>query len=245
MPVGLSRSALSYVLRLTDAKPAAEVRWKYCRGCGSLIPFEATYCPNCGVQQETAVTTPEEAKPRGRMAEVIATQRKRIRLALFLASLGVFVAAFLLGSVASLSLQDAKEIEREFMDIYGRNPSATLILRNNVTLCLLFLVPVFGTALMAFVGYSTGTVLSALALVYKEPSALLLALATLGLPWAWMEFTAYSLASSEGMMIIVALVGRTLRREAKTFLIVLAASVALLVLGALVEVWVIRSAMAG
>jgi len=236
---------MNHVLRLADEKPATETRRKYCGACGSLIPYEAAYCPNCGAPQEAQAVTPE-MMPRRRITETIAKKGRRIRLALFFMSLGIFVTMFLLGSTAALSPQEAQEIEKELMDIYGRDPSATFILRNNLTLCLLFFVPAFGTAFMAFVGYSTGTVLSALAIVSSgSTDAFFLALATLSLPWSWMEFIAYSLASSEGMMIILALVGRTLRREAKTLLIVMAVSVALLVLGAIAEAWFIHSAMAG
>lgn len=240
----LGKTTLRHVLRLTDEKPAPESRRKYCKACGSLIPHEADYCPNCGAAQEPQGVTPA-AKPKGRVAKAIATRMRSVRLTLFLVSLAVFVAAFLLGSKASLTRQEAQAIVNELMDTYGANPSVTLILRNNLTLCLLFFIPVFGTAFMAFVGYSTGMVLSAVALVSPNPTdSLILALVTLSLPWTWMEFVSYNIASSEGVMIILALIGRNIRKEAKRLLMLLAVSVALLVLGAFVEAFAIRSAMA-
>ena len=64
---------------------------------------------------------------------------------------------------------------------------------------------------------------------------------TLATPVAWIEFAAYSLASSEGIMIIVSLFFRRLRREAKPLLLALVVSISLLVLGGFVEVFLIEA----
>ena len=191
------------------------------------------------------MTTPEAARPRGRVMEAISKRGRRIRLYLFLLSLGIFIAAFLIGSTEPLSSQEALAIVEQFGELIGENPTMTQILMNNLPLCLLFFIPVFGTAFMAFVGYSTGVVLSALAIAYPPADALVLALTTLAAPWTWMELTAYSLASSEGIMLILAIIGRNIRRELKTFLIVLAVSAVLLALGAVIEILAINTAMAG
>ncbi len=120
-----------------------------------------------------------------------------------------------------------------------------MIFQNNVTLCLLFFIPFFGTAFMAFVGYNTGIVLSAVALVNPSAgSGVVLAFATMLFPWTWMEFTAYSLASSEGIIVVISAIRRTLTKESRRLLIVLAVAVILLVIGAITEELAINSAMA-
>jgi len=188
---------------------------------------------------------PEAATRRGRVAEAVTKKGRRIRLALFLLSLAVFVVTFLLGSTASLSTREAEVIVKEFTDVFGMNPSATLILTNNLILYLLSFIPALGLAFMAFAFYNSGLVLSALSIVAGAPSqALILAFMTLTLPWTWMELIAYSLASSEGIMAILALIGRTLRNEAKILLTILGVSVTLLIVGAVVEELAINIAMA-
>ena len=221
--------------RADDAKPAPESRRKYCKMCGSSISYDAVYCPNCGAAQEAQAVVPETARPRGGIAEAIVEMR-HIRLTLFLISLAIFIFTFILGSSAHLSPQDAQAIISDYQNTIGARPTAIEVFGNNVILCLLSFIPVFGTAFMALVGYSTGIFLAALPIVNPSyTSSLTLAFTTLILPWAWMEFTAYSLASSAGLMMIVSALRRTLRKDVRKLLIALAVSVALLALGAFLE----------
>jgi len=203
--------------------------------CGSSISYDAVYCPICGAAQELQVAAPEAARPRGGIAEAVA-KMKNIRLTLFLISLAIFIFTFILGSSTHLSTQDAQAIVSDYQSTIGAHPTAIEIFGNNVTLCLLSFIPVLGTAFMALVGYNTGIFLAALPIVNPSyPSSLILAFATLILPWAWMEFTAYSLASSTGLMMIVSALRRTLRKDFRKLLIILAVSVALLALGSFLE----------
>ena len=221
--------------RADDAKPAPEGRRKYCKMCGSSISYDAVYCPNCGAVQEAQATAHVAASPRGGVAEAVAKMR-HIRLTLFLISLAILIFTFILGSSAHLSPQDAQAIVSDYQSTIGAHPTAIEIFGNNVSLCLLFYIPVFGTAFMALVGYSTGVFFAALPIVNpSSPSSLTLAFTTLILPWTWMEFTAYSLASSAGLMIIVSAIRRTLRKDVRKLLITLAVSVALLAIGAVLE----------
>jgi hypothetical protein len=115
-----------------------------------------------------------------------------------------------------------------------------------MSLCFLFFIPFFGTAFMAFVGYNTGLVLSAVVIINPQSlTSLALAFATLLFPWTWMEFIAYSLASSEGLMVIVSALGHTLRKEARKFLMIFAIAIVLLIVGAIIEELAIEAAMAG
>ena len=99
---------------------------------------------------------------------------------------------------------------------------------------------------MTFVGYNTGVVLSALSLLSPQSgNAVALALTLFLFPWTWMEFAAYSLASSAGLMVIISAIGRRLRMEARRFLIALAIATFLLIVGAIIEELAISIAMAG
>jgi hypothetical protein len=226
---------------LADARLAPEVKRKYCRACGSLIPHDATYCPHCGALQEAKV--PEAAGPKAQGAEAI-TKRRHIRLTFFFISLAIFIITFILGSMIPLSRQDAQAIVNGIRSTLGTHPTAIQIFRNNITLCLLFLIPLFGPAFMAYVGYSTGVVLAAAAILSPTSSPLALAFASLLFPWTWLEFSAYSLASTAGLMIIVSTLRHKLRKEVIRFLIALVVSVALLTLAAVLESLAITISMA-
>jgi hypothetical protein len=194
------------------------------------------YCPHCGATQQPEAPIPA-TRPVGGAGKYVMARMRRIRLYLILLSLAAFLVAFFVGSATPLTQQEANAIVREFSQAIGPNPTVAQIFRNNLTLCLLFFIPGFGTLFMAFVAYNTGVVLSAVALVSpSSPNALYLALLTLVFPWTPFEFAAYSLASGEGLMIIVSLIRRNLRREARSLLIVLVVAVGLLALGAIIEV---------
>jgi hypothetical protein len=237
--------SLSWLTHLANSRPESEPPRKFCRSCGSLISYDATYCPNCGVIQEIPIaSSPAKSVERGR--EAVARRIRKLRFALFFLSLAIFIASFIFGSMAPLSRQEAQVIIDEFNTQIGSNPTAYQIFANNVTLCLLFFVPFFGTAFMTFVGYNTGVVLSALSLLSPQSgNAVTLALTLFLFPWTWMEFAAYSLASSAGLMVIISAIGRRLRMEARRFLIALAIATFLLIVGAIIEELAISIAMAG
>jgi hypothetical protein len=212
--------------------------------CGSSIFYEAAYCSNCGALQEVTSTAPEAERSLVSAPRTIVSRMKRIRYTLFFLSLAIFIFAFVLGSSASLSRQEAQAIYQEFSSQVGPNPTTLQIFSNNMSLCFLFFIPFFGTAFMAFVGYNTGLVLSAVVIINPQSlTSLALAFATLLFPWTWMEFIAYSLASSEGLMVIVSAVGRTFRKEAKRLLIIFAIAIILLAVGSIIEDLAITIAM--
>ena len=240
-----TRFSLNWLTNFSNSQPESETSEKFCKSCGSVIPHDSIYCPNCGVIQETP-SGPSPAMPVGREKESAARRIGKLRFALFFLSLAIFIAAFLLGSMASISQQEAQAIIDAFNTQIGSDPTAYQIFENNITLCLLFFIPFFGTAFMAFVGYNTGMFLSALALLNPQSgSPVALALTLFLFPWTWMEFVAYSLASSASLMVIISAISRRLRIEARRFLIALAIAAFLLIVGAVIEELAISSAMAG
>ncbi|MCJ7635752.1 stage II sporulation protein M [Candidatus Bathyarchaeota archaeon] len=245
MYVEISKYSLGKLVRLANIRSPSEARRKYCKSCGSSILYDADYCPNCGALQETPVTAPEAVRPLTGVPRIIVRRMRRIRYTLFFLSLAIFIFTFILGSTVPLSRQEAQLIYQQFNSQVGPSPTALQIFSNNMSLCLLFFIPFFGTAFMAFVGYNTGLVLSAVVIVNPQaPTSLVLAFTTLLFPWAWMEFIAYSLASSGGLMVIVSALGRTLRKEARKFLILFTVVVVLLIVGAVIEGLAISTAMA-
>jgi Stage II sporulation protein M len=237
--------SLGWLIRLANSQQESGPPRKFCKSCGSVISYDAAYCSNCGAIQETIIASaPVKSIEKG--GEPVARRIRKLRFALFFLSLAIFIASFIFGSMAPLSQQEAQAIIEEFNTQIGSNPTAYQIFANNVMLCLLFFIPVFGTAFMAFVGYNTGVVLSALALVNPQSgSAVALALTLFLFPWTWMEFASYSLASSSGLMVIMSAIGRRLRLEARRFIVALAIAAFLLIVGAIIEELAISSAMAG
>jgi RNA polymerase subunit RPABC4/transcription elongation factor Spt4 len=239
-----TKLSLDWLTNFSNSQPEKETSWKFCRSCGSVIPYNSTYCPNCGTIQET-LSGLSPAIPVGREKESLARRIGKLQYTIFFMSLAIFIVAFLLGSMAFISQQEAQAIIDAFNTQIGSDPTAYQIFENNITLCLLFFIPFFGTAFMAFVGYNTGMVLAALALLNPQlGSPVALALTLFLFPWTWMEFVAYSLASSTGLMVIISIIGRRLRVEARKFLIILVIAIFLLIIGAIIEELAISSAMA-
>jgi uncharacterized membrane protein SpoIIM required for sporulation len=205
---------------------------KFCSHCGSRIPVNAKYCPICGLSQET-VTQPVRkeiliGQPIGNML--------RLRLILFTISLAVFVIGFLIGSLTNLSHSDAELIKEGFLNNIGENPTAFDIAVNNITLCMMFFIPVFGSFFMAFVSYNTGIVLSAIALLSQSTTTQLeLFFATLIFPWTWFELLAYALASSQGILLLIGILKGRFKQEVKQTLKTIAICIILLVIGAIIE----------
>lgn len=205
--------------------------FKYCRHCGSRIPFEANYCPSCGLSQQEVIQPPRESG----IKRYIVKNAVKIRLILFLASLALFIVGFILGSQASLSRGDAESIIQQLQNEVGPNPTAYEIFSNNITICMFFFIPFVGILFMALISYNTGMVISAAALLSSSTSRLSILLATFLFPWTWMELLSYSLASAQGIMFILGVSTGRFRNEVKWTLISALICLILLGLGAYIE----------
>ena len=87
---------------------------------------------------------------------------------------------------------------------------------------------------MGFVSYNTGLLLSAFATT-QSITVIDLFLSTLLFPITWMELVAYSLASTQGIMLLYGVYTRRLRDEGKNLIKVVLICLLLLVLGAVIE----------
>lgn len=204
---------------------------KYCRHCGSKVPSDSNYCPFCGFSQQEAIQPLRESERKGYIVKNVG----RIRLTLFLISLALFIVGLTLGSQAPLSQGDAESIIQEFRNMIGSNPTTFEIALNNITICMIFFIPVVGTLFMAFVSYNTGMVLSAVTLISPSTSRLDILLTTFIFPWTWMELIAYSLASTQGIMLILGVLTGRFRQEGRRTLISALICLILLGFGAYIE----------
>jgi len=181
------------------------------------------------VPQSLPTTRPEKG-----FKEVLLKNRGRIRLTLFFISLGIFIFGLFIGSQGQFSNEEATIVLKEFEDVLATDVSALFIAQNNISLCMLFFIPIFGTSFMGFVSYNTGLLLSAFATT-QSITVIDLFLSTLLFPITWMELVAYSLASTQGIMLLYGVYTRRLRDEGKNLIKVVLICLLLLVLGAVIE----------
>ncbi len=228
--------------RLPDAvggEPAEEAKSQYCKHCGNIMPLNATLCPSCGRDQRAQPQTVEQSGFRSYFIKHI----KMIRISAFLFCLGIFTLGLFLGSQTPLSEEDAGLILAEMQGILASGgPLSLQIAWNNIVLCLLFFLPVFGVLFMALVSYATGTVISAYALVSASATRSEILLSLFLSPSTWLEFTAYSLAASEGILFLLSVFAKRSRAEGKNLAKAVLSCVAILILSAVIEAALITGA---
>lgn len=206
----------------------------YCRYCVSRIPIDSHFCPFCGLDQKKSPKPPSTTKQEDGIKAFLLKNRRLIRITLFFISLSLFIFGLFIGSQTQFSTEEANIILQAFEESYPTDLSALFIAQNNISLCILFFIPLFGTSFMGFVSYNTGLILAALAIT-QSITGVDLFLSTLLLPTTWMELVAYSLASSQGIMFLLGVFLRRMRDEGKTFIKILIICLLLLGVGAIIE----------
>ncbi|HDI75117.1 MAG: hypothetical protein DRJ52_03710 [Thermoprotei archaeon] len=167
-------------------------------------------------------------------------------------SLAILIVAFIAGAYTPLSKEYADFIMKVTAEKFKSILEAdfpTMIIRiftNNALICLLMFIPAAGAAIGAVAMYFTGMVISAMSIVSGNPRALILAHLYTA-PHTWIEFAAYSLAVSESILFVVALIEKFLMKKEVNFkhslkMLVLNIVVALvlLIIGAFVEAALIK-----
>ena len=168
-------------------------------------------------------------------------------------TLAVIIAVFIVGAYTPLSEEYASFLAntalKKFEHILRSDfPHMMLgIFLNNASICLLVFIPVAGVALGLLAIYSTGLVMSALAIVSNKSRDFLLA-HVFSTPHTWIEFLAYSIALSENIILTYTIIAKFLFRknldltgELKTLAKEVVIALALLILGAIVESLIIMS----
>jgi len=166
----------------------------------------------------------------------------RIRLILFFVFLGIFSAAFQIGSMSTVSEEDANTFMDEFeklvldIDAFG-------IFTHNTTIALPMFIPGFGVAWGIFSAWSTGFAFAAITTTAPElesiPPLSILFLSPFGL----MEIFAYSLGISRSFILIIAIIKKTnLQQFLKPTIIEIGLVISFLLAGGYLEFYMIELA---
>jgi len=128
----------------------------------------------------------------------------KIRIITFFIFLGIFTAAYQIGSMSSVSEEEASAFMSEFEDLV-LDIDAFGIFVHNTTIALPMFIPGFGVAWGLFSAWSTGFAFAAIALTIPEiadiPPLSILFLSPFGL----MEVFSYSLGISRSFILIRAI----------------------------------------
>jgi len=166
----------------------------------------------------------------------------KIRIIIFFIFLGIFAAAFQIGSMTSVSEEDAEAFMSEFEELV-LDIDAFGIFTHNLTIALPMFIPGFGVAWGLFAAWSTGFAFAAIITTVPEigeiPPLSILFLSPFGL----MEITAYSIGISRSFILIRAVIKKvSLSSFLKPTVIEIGIVVALLLVGGYLEFFMIELA---
>jgi len=164
----------------------------------------------------------------------------KIRIITFFIFLGIFAVAFQIGSMSSVSEEEASAFMSEFEDLV-LDIDAFGIFVHNTTIALPMFIPGFGVAWGLFSAWSTGFAFAAIASTIPEigeiPPLSILFLSPFGL----MEVFAYSLGISRSFILIRAVSKKiNLIPFIKPTVIEIGIVVALLLVGGYLEFYMIE-----
>jgi len=166
----------------------------------------------------------------------------KVRIILFFIFLGIFAAAFQLGSMITVSEEDAEAFMSEFEELV-LDIDAFGIFTHNLIIALPMFIPGFGVAWGVFSAWSTGFAFAAIATTIPEigdiPPLSILFLSPFGL----IEITAYSIGISRSFILIRAVSKKiNLTQFIKPTVIEIGIVVALLFAGGYLEFYMIELA---
>lgn len=166
---------------------------------------------------------------------------KRKRIFSILLVFLVAVLALLIGTLTTLSHSQAQYISDNLNQTLNENRANNTLIQhiflNNFVICLLMFIPLAGAGLGLYILYNTGVALNALASIQGYPvyMGILNLVAT---PIFWIEFAAYAIAMAESVWLFRRLLqGRW--GELKWTAISIGVCALLLIVGAVVETWLI------
>jgi hypothetical protein len=165
-----------------------------------------------------------------------------IRIITFFIFLGIFVAAFQIGSMSSVSEEEANAFMAEFEELV-LDIDAFGIFTHNLIISLPMFIPGFGVAWGIFSAWSTGFAFAAIATTIPEigeiPPLSILFLSPFGL----MEITAYSIGISRSFILIRAVSKKiSLRSFIKPTVMEIGIVMGLLLAGGYLEFYMIELA---
>jgi len=164
----------------------------------------------------------------------------RNRIILFFIFLGIFTIIFQLGSMSTVSQEEADLFMDEFkklvldIDAFG-------IFVHNTTIALPMFIPGFGIFWGLFSSYSTGYAFAAIATSVPEVANISPLTILFLSPFGLMEISAYSLGISRSFILIKAIITKTnLLQFIKPTIIEIGIVIALLLAGGYVEFYMIE-----
>jgi len=164
----------------------------------------------------------------------------RNRIILFFIFLGIFTIIFQLGSMSTVSQEEADLFMEEFkklvldIDAFG-------IFIHNTTIALPMFIPGFGIFWGLFSSYSTGYAFAAIATSVPEIANISPLTILFLSPFGLMEISAYSLGISRSFILIKAIITKTnLLQFIKPTIIEIGIVIALLLAGGYVEFYMIE-----
>lgn len=153
------------------------------------------------------------------------------------------------GASVHLSQQEIDDLNkqidqtRESVENAGGLQGASIIFGNNLMICLIMFVPIFGPIFGSIVLYNTGTVIAAESSV-SNVNPFLVFLLLFIFPFTWLEFGAYAIAMAESFWLIWRLIQGKWKKELVNTCILIAVCTVMLFLAAVIEV-VLISALSG
>lgn len=156
----------------------------------------------------------------------------------------VTIAVTAVGAMVPLSRDDVDELGRSLNQTRNTVDSLSFLDRvkyifgNNLMICLLGFIPVFGILLELYALFSTGVVIAAMA--YGTTNPLLMLFLLFVFPHTWLEFISYSLAISGNVWLSWRIIRRRDKKELFNTCIFIALCTLILLLAAFVEILTIN-----
>jgi hypothetical protein len=166
---------------------------------------------------------------------------KRKRIYSILLVFLVAVLALLIGTLTTLSHSQAQYISDTLNQTLNQNRANNTLIQhiflNNFLICLLMFIPLAGAGLGLYILYDTGVALNAIASIQGYPVYLGI-LDLVATPIFWIEFAAYAIAMAESVWLFRRLLqGRW--GELKWTAISIGVCALLLIVGAVIETWLL------
>jgi len=165
------------------------------------------------------------------------------RIIVFFIFTGIFAGVYGIATTSEPTEEEVQQIMNFFEEIIHTIDGIGIFV-HNVTIALPMFLPGFGVAWGLFSAYSTGFAYSAIAIANEEV-AQLNPLAVLLTPFGLMELAAYSIGMSRSALLAKNLLQKKwflIKSQKFIILIEIGIVVALLLIGGIVEMWMIETA---
>ena len=163
------------------------------------------------------------------------------RIIIFFIFTGIFAGVYAAGSQSDVTEEEIEETLNYFKQVIAEIDGFG-IFSHNAIIALPMFIPGFGAVWGMFAAYSTGFAFAAISAGTPELSSLN-PLAVLLTPFGLMEVAAYSIAMSRSVLFIEKIIKRTsIFTEKKAILIELGIVTGLLLIGGMVEMYMIEMA---